>query len=129
MKLIIETPTWEVNKSDLSEIVNKMQAIELNITKIFEELKKPLDILQKELNIEVDISEQYDEFYIIDVDKKSNFCLHLEVVTRDVAISNDKEYLSYLSRINGGDMSEYEVGGSLSDYKKLGNSIFYYKEM
>lgn len=29
-KLIIELPSWEVNKSDLSEIANKMQAIELS---------------------------------------------------------------------------------------------------
>jgi hypothetical protein len=29
-KLIIELPSWEVNKNDLAEIANKMQAIELS---------------------------------------------------------------------------------------------------
>ncbi len=129
--LIVELPTWTVDKKDLSEITNKMQAIALNVKKIF---KEDLGIVNKnnynEFNIEIDLSDQYDEFYItvVEAGEKINLC-HLEVVTRDVAISNDKEYLSYLSRVNGGDMSDYEVGGTLSDYKKLGDSIYYYKEM
>ena len=33
--LIIELPIWTIDKNDLSEIVNKMQAIALNIKKNF----------------------------------------------------------------------------------------------
>ena len=42
-KLIIELPSWEVNKNDLAEIANKMQAIELSFNDLINgipELKK-----------------------------------------------------------------------------------------
>lgn len=135
--LIIELPTWTVDKKDLSEIVNKMQAVALNVEKIFEELKIINEDTHDELNIEASLSWQYDEFFItatmLDDDekrKKRNIC-HIEVVTREIAISNDKELLKMsgskytLQEIE----NDYEVGGTLSDYKKLSDSIYYYKEM
>lgn len=128
--LIIELPIWTIDKNDLSEIVNKMQAIALNIKKIF---KEDLGIINKnnynEFNIEIDLSDQYDEFYItvVEADEKISLC-HLEVVTRQIAISNDKELLNF--RYTPKEIeSDYEVGGTLSNYKKLGDSIYYYKEM
>ena len=42
-KIIIELPSWEVNKNDLAEIANKMQAIELSFNDLINdipELKK-----------------------------------------------------------------------------------------
>ena len=62
--------------------------------------------------------------------EKRNIC-HIEVVTQEVAISNEKELLKMsgnkytLQEIE----SDYKVGSTLSDYKKLGDSIYYYKEM
>lgn len=135
--LIIELPTWTVNKKDLSEIADKMQAVALNVEKIFEELKIINEDTHDELNVEASLSWQYDEFFItatmIDDNKKRekrNIC-HIEVVTQEVAISNDKELLKMsgnkytLQEIE----SDYKVGSTLSDYKKLGDSIYYYKEM
>lgn len=117
-------------KNDLSEIVNKIQAIALNVKKIF---KEDLGIVNKnnynEFNIEIDLSDQYDEFYItvVEAGEKINLC-HLEVVTREIAISNDKELLNF--RYTPKEIeNDYEVGNTLSYYKKLGDSIYYYKEM
>ena len=129
--LIIKLPTWTVNKTDLSEIANKMQAIELNLTSLFKDLKLDHKLLGFGSNIEADLSDQYDEFYVVDEDDKDNVLCHIEVVTREVATSNDKELLKMsgskytLQEIE----NDYEVGGTLSDYKKLGDSIYYYKEM
>lgn len=131
-KLIIELPSWEVNKNDLAEIANKMQAIELS----FNDLIKDIPELKKfdnfeDYTIEANLSDQYDEFFIagkINDEEKSIF---LEVVTREVATSNDKELLSMSgsgytkSEIE----SDYEVGGALSGYKKLGNTNYFYREM
>lgn len=62
-------------------------------------------------------------------DKEKN--IFLEVVTREVATSNDKELLSMSG--SGYTKSEiendYEVGGALSGYKKLGNTNYFYREM
>lgn len=131
-KLIIELPSWEVNKNDLAEIANKMQAIELSFNDLLNDIPelKKFDIFE-DYTIEADLSDQYDEFFIagkINDEEKSIF---LEVVTREVAISNDKELLSMSG--SGYTKSEiendYEVGGVLSDYKKLGNTNYFYREM
>lgn len=37
-KLIIELPSWEVNKNDLAEIANKMQAIELSFNDLINDI-------------------------------------------------------------------------------------------
>ena len=96
-KLIIELPSWEVNKNDLAEIANKMQAIELSFNDLIN------DIPFEDYTIEANLSDL------------------LEVVTREVAISNDKELLSMSG--SGYTKSEiendYEVGGALSGYKIL----------
>lgn len=124
-KLIIELPSWEVNKNDLAEIANKMQAIAISID---DELN-----IDDEITIEADLSNQYDEFYITATNEEKetrNIC-YIEVVTREVAISNDKELL----KMSGSNYtiqeieSDYEVGNTLSNYKRLGDTVYYYKEM
>lgn len=136
--LIIELPTWTVNKKDLLEIADKMQVVALNVEKIFEELKIINEDIHDKLNIEASLSWQYDEFFITATmtnDEEENFekrnICHIEVVTKEVAISNDKELLKMSgSKYTRQEIeSDYEVGGTLSDYKKLGDSIYYYKEM
>lgn len=130
--LIIELPTWEINKNELSEIIDKMQATGLNIQSILNELESSKDDCYEKINIEAYLSDQYDEFYLTtsNESEKENLC-HIEVVTREVAISNDIELLKMSGSGYSIDeiQSDYKVGVSLSDYKKLGNSIYYYKEM
>lgn len=124
-KLIIELPSWEVNKNDLAEIANKMQALINDIP----ELKK-FDNFE-DYTIEANLSDQYDEFFIAGKINDEEKNIFLEVVTREVAISNDKELLSMSG--SGYTKSEiendYEVGGALSGYKKLGNTNYFYREM
>ena len=94
-KLIIELPSWEVNKNDLAEIANKMQAIELSFNDLINnipELKK-FDNFE-DYTIEANLSDQYDEFFIVGKINDEEKSIFLEVVTREVAISNDKELLS-----------------------------------
>lgn len=131
-KLIIELPSWEVNKNDLAEIANKMQAIELSFNDLINnipELKK-FDNFE-DYTIEANLSDQYDEFFIVGKINDEEKSIFLEVVTREVAISNDKELLSMSG--SGYTKSEiendYEVGGGLSGYKKLGNTNYFYREM
>lgn len=131
-KLIIELPSWEVNKNDLAEIANKMQAIELSFNDLINnipELKK-FDNFE-DYTIEANLSDQYDEFFIAGKINDEEKNIFLEVVTREVAISNDKELL--LMSGSGYTKSEiendYEVGGLLSGYKKLGNTNYFYREM
>lgn len=131
-KLIIELPSWEVNKNDLAEIANKMQAIELSFNDLINDIPelKKFDNFE-DYTIEANLSDQYDEFFIAGKINDEEKNILLEVVTREVAISNDKELLSMSG--SGYTKSEiendYEVGGALSGYKKLGNTNYFYREM
>ena len=125
--LKIELPSWEMNKNELAEVVNKMQAIELNMKYLAGGIKE----LEKNINADFDIcaylSDQYDEFYIKNNDL---FLSHIEVVTMEIAEQNDIEELRGCPQYSLQEIkNDYEVGGSLSSYKKLGNSEFYYREM
>lgn len=64
-KLIIELPSWEVNKNDLAEIANKMQAIELSFNDLINDIPelKKFDNFE-DYTIEANLSDQYDEFFI-----------------------------------------------------------------
>lgn len=131
-KLIIELPSWEVNKNDLAEIANKMQAIELSFNDLINDIPelKKFDSFE-DYTIEANLSDQYDEFFIAGKINDEEKNIFLEVVTREVAISNDKELLSMSG--SGHTKSEiendYEAGGALSGYKKLGNTNYFYREM
>lgn len=94
-KLIIELPSWEVNKNDLAEIANKMQAIELSFNDLINDIPelKKFDNFE-DYTIEANLSDQYDEFFIAGKINDEEKNIFLEVVTREVAISNDKELLS-----------------------------------
>lgn len=131
-KLIIELPSWEVNKSDLSEIANKMQAIELSFNDLINDIPeiKKFDNFE-DYTIEANLSDQYDEFFITGKINDEEKNIFLEVVTREVAISNDKELLSMSgSGYTKNEIeNDYEVGEVLSGYKKLGNTNYFYREM
>ena len=75
----------------------------------------------------VDIDMAYDEFYLMH--DKDNFlpnsCNYVEVVTKEVAESNDRD----MDSVGDEDKKNYKVGEILSYYRKLGNSGYYFRFM
>ena len=73
----------------------------------------------------IDIDCAYDEFYLMyDKDKfLPNSCCSVEVVTKEVAESNDKD----MDAIGDEDEKNYKVGEILSYYRKLGDSGYYFR--
>ena len=123
MILDIELPSYDLiqnEKDKLGEILLKAQAIDKN-----------LDILvDNPNNIEkicVDFDWELDEFYLLNYD--GGWENHIEVVTDEITIKNDFELLMIDGRYTSEDLKTYEAGNVLSDYKKLGNSNYYYKEL
>ena len=83
----------------------------------------------------LDVDMAYDEFYLCYNMEKyrpsflPNSCCHIEVVTKEIAEENDREYLRSSSDFTKEDLANYKVGEILSEYRKLGNSEFYFKFM
>ena len=73
----------------------------------------------------IDIDCAYDEFYLMhDKDKfLPNSCCSVEVVTKEVAESNDKD----MDAVGDEDEKNYKVGEILSYYRKLGDSGYYFR--
>jgi len=73
----------------------------------------------------VGIDMAYDEFYLMyDKDKfLPNSCCSVEVVTKEVAESNDKD----MDAVGDEDKKNYKVGEILSYYRKLGDSGYYFR--
>ena len=73
----------------------------------------------------VDIGMAYDEFYLMH--DKDNFlpnsCNYVEVVTKEVAESNDRDMDATEDEEN------YKVGEGLSYYRELGDSGYYFRFM
>lgn len=130
-RLIIELPSWEVNKNDLAEIANKMQAIELSFNDLINDIPelKKFNIFEG-YTIEINLSDQYDEFLIVGKINNEEKNIFLEVVTREAAISNDKKLLPITNNayIRNKIENDYKVGEVLSGYKKLGNTNYFYKK-
>lgn len=123
MILDIELPSYDLiqnEKDKLGEILLKAQAID-----------KILDILvDNPNNIEkicVNFDWALDEFYLLNYD--GGWENHIEVVTEKIVIENDLELLIMDDKYTKEDLKTYKVGKILSDYKKLGNSNYYYKEL
>lgn len=110
------------------DIFNKMKALAENLDVIY---KHP-DIHLYNLDIDdvdrviCDALNQYDEFHIFDEEEENN--IYVEVVTRDVAISNDLDFMD-----NKDEIQEYhetgEVDCGLSMYSKLGDTEYYFRLM
>ena len=73
----------------------------------------------------IDIDMAYDEFYLMyDKDKSlPGSCCSIEVVTKEVAESNDKD----MDAVGDEDEKNYKVGEILSYYRKLGDSGYYFR--
>ena len=80
--------------------------------------------------IELDEGNAYDEFYLAYSENNylPNSCNNIEVVTKEVAEENDMEYLR-MEDYSKEDLENYKVGEVLSDYRKLGNSEYYFRIM
>lgn len=74
----------------------------------------------------IDIDMAYDEFYLMyDKDKSlPNSCCSIEVVPKEIAESNDKDFNYDMS---AEDKRNYRVGEILSYYRKLGDSGYYFR--
>ena len=74
------------------------------------------------VNLDTDIEEFYVQTTYLEED------LHIEVVTKEVAEANDKDFLrsEYYELINNGG---YEVGDDNSYYTQIADTDFYYREL
>jgi hypothetical protein len=141
---------YEVDKvftrDEVQEMLNKAQAIAENLDVLERQAYlegedtqamldgKPLNeqFMQdsKEIpntrRVLVDIDMAYDEFYLMhDKDKfLPNSCCSVEVVPKEVAEANDKDFNYDLS---AKDKKNYKVGEILSYYRKLGDSGYYFR--
>ena len=127
MKFIIECEHnyCRANEKELSEIFSKMYAIEDNLEFIARTLLKqyPNDpALGKIDNIALDLDNSNDEFYLqSDI---FNSSAHLEVVTADIAESNDRDFL------DDDEQDKYSLEkGILSIYTKLADTNYYFRFM
>lgn len=140
MKFVFEgTESWTERQELFGEVALKMYAIRDNIRVIYETLAEqyPNEDVIKENGIDnlvvrtetiaVDLRSANDEFYL--EHENGTSYAYLEVVTKEVAEENDRELLDYYSENSGEDKANYELGGTLSDYTKLGNTDYYFKFM
>ena len=123
MILDIEMPSYNLRaneQADLGEMILKAQAIEKNLKLLVDNPK----------NIEricLDLNDQYDEYGLLNYD--GEWENQIEVVTKEVAEENDRDFVNEENGYSKKDVDSYEVGGCLSVYKKLGESDYYYREL
>ena len=140
MKFTFEgTEGWTEKPELFGEIALKMYAIRDNIRFIYEALAEqyPNTEILKEVgvnnlifnttNIVVDLRSASDEFYL--EHENGTSYVYMEVVTEQIAEENDRELLDYYSKNSGEDKADYQLGGTLSDYTKLGETNYYFKFM
>ena len=77
--------------------------------------------------IVVDFHNATDEFYVEQTN--TNICIHIEVVTKEVAEGNDQDWLRGDNRFSNEEKATYKVGEILSDYRKLADTEYYFKFM
>lgn len=132
-------------RDEVQEMLNKAQAITENLDVLERQAYlegedtqamldgKPLNEQYKQDSKEIpntrrvliDIDCAYDEFCLMyDKDKfLPNSCCSVEVVTKEVAESNDRD----MDAVGDEDEKNYRVGEILSYYRKLGDSGYYFR--
>lgn len=127
MILDIEMPIYDIRvheQMDLGEVFLKAHAIEKNLFLLVDNDDfKPIDIER----ITLDLNEQIDEFSLLTYD--GDYANQIEVVTKEQAEENEKDFINEEYGYSKDDVDSYEVGGCLSVYKKLGESDYYYREL
>ena len=136
MKYVIESNNLLCREHGevVSEIMEKMYAIEDNLDFLSEEYQKqfPNEVTSVLLytfsntnQISVDLCSANDEFYIESADNT----VFLEVVTKEIAEMNDHDFLSDVSTEDL-KKENYEVGdGNYSYYTKLADTDYYFRFM
>lgn len=131
---VVENYQEEYHEKILSDISKKIDSIIENL----EEIEDYSDTgfcpcsLDNVERLIIDLDCAYDEFFITGNFKSgsehyanSPYCddnfLHIEVVTQEVAISNDKDFLEE------DEQERYVLGGEFSIYKPLGMSGYWYR--
>ena len=118
---------------NIPNIMDKMLHIHRNLKTIFDKaLEQARDEVEKESAKDIlyvqevmcDMDNAYDEFYLLKENGEflSNAWCKVEVVTKEVAENNDKDFL------DAEELEEYELGGNLSYYDKLDDK-YYFKFM
>lgn len=131
MKYVIETDNLLCREhgTTVCEVMEKMYAIGDSLDFIIDEFQRqfPNEITSQVLSVKyakqitLDTCNAIDEFYI----ENGNAYLYIEVVAKEVAQFNDKEYLSDVS---AEELKEhYQVGGKYSYYTKLGNTKYFFR--
>lgn len=126
MILDVEMPIYNIRvheQMDLGEVFLKAQAIDRNLSLLFDDDFNPNDIEKITLNL----NEAIDEFSLLTYD--GDYIGQIEVVTKEVAKENEKDFVNEENGYSKDDVDSYEVGGCLSVYKKLGESDYYYREL
>ena len=155
MRIVLDyksCPPSSYGKGFMEELYKKVEAIEENIETMtfieqtFDDNNMLVnteeytltDKKAKVLAVELDLDCAGDEMYLaLDTEiehikggngiKNFTDALYIEVVTKEVAESNDRDLLDgeYNDLVESG----YEVGDDNSYYKQIGNTEFYYREM
>lgn len=127
MILDVEMPIYDIRvheQMDLGEVFLKVQAIEKNLFLLVDNDDfKPIDIER----ITLDLNEQIDEFSLLTYN--GDYTNQIEVVTKEQAEENEKDFINEEYGYSKDDVDSYEVGNCLSVYKKLGESDYYYREL
>ena len=114
------------------DILRKMYAIEDNLEFLIDTLVEqyPQDKVDKYYmysQILCDLDSANDEFYIGRIGSNAQEDIYLEVVTKDIAESNDRDFLSDLSVE---ERKQYSLAdGVYSYYTKLADTEYYFRFM
>ena len=117
---------------NVGNILSKMYAIEDNLEFLIDTLVEqyPQDKVDKYYmysQILVDLDSANDEFYIGRVGSNAQEDIYLEVVTKDIAESNDRDFLSDLSVE---ELKSYSLADGINSYyTKLADTEYYFRFM
>ena len=133
--------TNEINEGEVKQIYDKMAHITDNFYRIREvALKQARNEEEKEIieenfdrrpinELQCDLDNAYDEFFFLsNGEYLNNVCCHIEVVTPEVAESNDMDWIKGTPEIDSEERKTYKLGEVLSDYSKLDDK-YYFKFM
>lgn len=117
----IEKYHGQITEEELQEIKDKIDCIAQHFG---EEIK----------NIEIDIDWQVDEFFLVSRQPEYKQYLHIEVVTREVAISNEQDWLSgctveHLNEINVSCVEDMITDTNVGAYHIMVGSKYYFRQM
>ena len=129
----------EVNEGEVRQIYDKMASILANLERIkevaIEQARTEMEKVVISQNffsvdeVQLDLDNAYDEFFFLaNGEYLNNACCHIEVVTPEVAESNDMDWITGTPEIDSEERKTYKLGEVLSDYSKLDDK-YYFKFM